>query len=329
MTLRLRLVLALVALMLVGLGLFGFVTYSLYSRSQYSSLDDQIRGSVPFVSRQLLEYAGLSDRSTKTQQSAGNPDEAGDNGDSGGRPPVVPLATYSEIRSSTGAVIAKLQVPGSTATPKLSTDLARVPPARFFTTGSRTGSGSWRVYVTAEAGTSRRTIVVAVPTNDVSDALDRLVLIETTGAASLLAILCVGAWIILRRGLRPLEQMAGTAGEIAAGDLSQRVATPEASSEVGRLGLALNSMLDKIEAAFRERDATEQRLRQFLSDASHELRTPLTTIRGNIELLRHTPPMDAKEQTEVLADTTDEIERMIRHVHQLLVLARADAGHSR
>jgi signal transduction histidine kinase len=56
------------------------------------------------------------------------------------------------------------------------------------------------------------------------------------------------------------------------------------------------------------------------------LRTPLTTVRGNIELLRREPPMDAVDRAEVLADTRDEVDRLIRLVHQLLVLARADAG---
>jgi len=49
-------------------------------------------------------------------------------------------------------------------------------------------------------------------------------------------------------------------------------------------------------------------------------------VRGNIELLRREPPMDAQEQADVLADTKDEVDRLIRLVHQLLVLARADAG---
>ena len=57
-------------------------------------------------------------------------------------------------------------------------------------------------------------------------------------------------------------------------------------TEVGQLGLALNTMLGEIEGAFAERDETEQRLRQFLADASHELRTPLTSIQGFAELFR-------------------------------------------
>src|SRR4029079_14459410 len=103
---------------------------------------------------------------------------------------------------------------------------------------------------------------------------------------ALVATRCGGAWFVLPRALRPLEHMAGTAGEIAAGDLSQRVTPAGGASEVCQLGLALNTMLDEIEAAFAERDATEQRLRQFLADASHELRTPLTSIQGFAELFR-------------------------------------------
>src|SRR5204863_583236 len=86
--------------------------------------------------------------------------------------------------------------------------------------------------------------------------------------------------------LSPLETVAGTARSITAGDLSQRVTPSAGPTEVGQLGLALNTMLDDIEGAFREREETEARLRQFLADASHELRTPLTSIQGFAELFR-------------------------------------------
>ncbi len=77
-----------------------------------------------------------------------------------------------------------------------------------------------------------------------------------------------------------------TADAIAAGDLSQRVEPAEPRTEVGRLGLSLNTMLARIEEAFAERAATEERLRRFLADASHELRTPLTSIRGYSEVFQ-------------------------------------------
>src|SRR5439155_957331 len=75
-------------------------------------------------------------------------------------------------------------------------------------------------------------------------------------------------------------------GAIAGGDLSHRVETTDPRTEVGRLGIALNAMLDRLERAFAERRASENRLRQFIADASHELRTPLASIRGYAELFR-------------------------------------------
>ena len=137
-------------------------------------------------------------------------------------------------------------------------------------------------------------------------------------------MLAVGSWLILRRGLRPLEHMATSARSITAGDLSQRVAPADGRSEVGQLGLALNTMLGEIEAAFAERDATEQRLRQFLADASHELRTPLTSIQGFAELFRLGGDKDHVDLAIILRRIEEESARMKVLVEDLLLLARLD-----
>ena len=153
----------------------------------------------------------------------------------------------------------------------------------LFTVGSASGSGEFRVLVVSSP---EGTTVIAVPTTEVTKSLHQLVLIEAAAAAVLLLVLSAGSWLILRRGLRPLERMAGTARSITAGDLSQRVSRRPGRREVGELGLALNTMLDDIEEAFKQQEETERRLRQFLADASHELRTPLTSIQGFAELFR-------------------------------------------
>jgi two-component system OmpR family sensor kinase len=145
-----------------------------------------------------------------------------------------------------------------------------------------------------------------------------------TGGAALLAILSAGGWLILRRGLRPLERMAGTAAAITSGDLSQRVEPSGGPSEVGRLGLAVNTMLGEIEEAFAEREATEQRLRQFLADASHELRTPLTSIQGFAELFRVGPEREHVDVPTILRRIEEESARMKVLVEDLLLLARLD-----
>ena len=336
MTLRLRLVAAIVVLVMAGLGLFGFATYSLYARSQYDRLDDQVRSSVPFVSGRLVSatvgtVTGFDDHGGQPgggQPAGGQPGghEPGGHGHGdgdGGPPPNAPVATYAELRDSAGKIVTSLQLETTSATPSLPTSLtAPASGARFFTASAATGSGQWRVYVSRQDGTAN-SIVVAVPMNDVAAGLHRLVLIEMAGGAALLAILCAGAWVILRRGLRPLEQMAGTAGQIAAGDLAQRVSPAGDASEVGRLGLALNTMLDEIQSAFAERDATEHRLRQFLSDASHELRTPLTSIQGFAELFRIGDQSQVDLPT-ILRRIEQESARMRVLVEDLLLLARLD-----
>jgi two-component system OmpR family sensor kinase len=119
--------------------------------------------------------------------------------------------------------------------------------------------------------------------------------------------------------------MAATARSISAGNLHERVDTPDTDrrTEVGALGSAFNTMLDDLEAAFAERDATERRLRQFLADASHELRTPLTSIHGFAELFRLGP--DAKVDVPViLRRIEEESDRMKDLVEDLLLLARLD-----
>jgi two-component system OmpR family sensor kinase len=118
--------------------------------------------------------------------------------------------------------------------------------------------------------------------------------------------------------------MGDTAGAIAGGDLSRRVSPATERTEVGRLGLALNAMLGQIEKAFAERQASENRLRQFLADASHELRTPLASIRGYAELFRIGAARKPADTEKAMGRIEDESARMGALVENLLTLARLD-----
>jgi two-component system, OmpR family, sensor kinase len=311
MTLRVRLVAALSLLLIVGLVVFGIGTYSAFARSQYQRLDDQLRSSPPLVTRQLMASAGLANGSF-----GGNGE-----GPPGPRPVIAPPGTYAELRDATGTVVGTPIRTTSNGDPKI----PKVLPTsnKPFTVGSATGSGDWRVYASS-APRSGYTVVIAVPTSEVTASLDRLVLIETIAGLTLLVLLSTGSWLILRRGLRPLENMATSARSITAGDLSQRVTPADGRSEVGQLGLALNTMLGEIEGAFAEREETEQRLRQFLADASHELRTPLTSIQGFAELFRLGADSEHIDQMVISRRIEEESARMKTLVDDLLLLARLD-----
>jgi two-component system OmpR family sensor kinase len=118
--------------------------------------------------------------------------------------------------------------------------------------------------------------------------------------------------------------MADTAKEIAGGDLAQRVQVGAQGTEVDQLAAAFNTMLDQIQRAFVQRDATEERLRQFLADASHELRTPLTSIQGFAELFRLGSDDPRVSTATIMRRIEEESARMKGFVEDLLLLARLD-----
>jgi len=167
--------------------------------------------------------------------------------------------------------------------------------------------------------------MVALPLNTVNRTIAQYL-----GIYSILAlvILIAGAFatrFLVTLTFRSLGQVEATADLIAAGDLTQRMTDIEPkSTEVGRLKTAINAMLDRVDGALSQRDATVRQMRRFIGDASHELRTPLVTVRGYAELYR----MGAVRGDEQVAQSMDRIEkeaiRMGVLVEDLLALARLD-----
>jgi two-component system OmpR family sensor kinase len=170
------------------------------------------------------------------------------------------------------------------------------------------------------------TMYIALSLNPTNNTLASLRRIELLASLAVLAIMVGLALWLIRRGLRPLRKMAETADAIASGDLTRRVPQETPTSEVGRLGTALNEMLTQIEQAFAEKSASEERLRQFVADASHELRTPLTSIRGYTELLRRGGFSDEAGINRALQRVEEEATRMGGLVEDLLLLAELDRG---
>jgi two-component system, OmpR family, sensor kinase len=196
---------------------------------------------------------------------------------------------------------------------------------------SADGSLRYRVlFVNVRQG---RILALAAPLAAVDGATAALVRnLLLVGGLAVAGVLGAG-WLILRRGLRPLETMAATADRIATGDLAQRAGLPRDMSEVGRLGTAFDAMLDRIQAAFERQQAaleakeqSEERLRRFVADASHELRTPITAVVGYADLYRAGGLDDPAELERAMARIGTEGRRMASLVEDLLLLARLDQG---
>lgn len=134
-------------------------------------------------------------------------------------------------------------------------------------------------------------------------------------------------WVLSGAALRPIDRLTQTAQMIGADrDFGRRLKHTGPSDEIGRLTATLNTMLTELQSAYQQTEQSLQAQRRFVADASHELRTPLTTLRGNLGLLEREPPIRPEDRVAVLADTVEECDRLIRLVHNLLVLARADSG---
>jgi two-component system OmpR family sensor kinase len=322
-SLRARLVAAVLAIAAVGLLLLAGITYASQRSFLMDRVDDQAREGV-FAIRGLLDGGGPGHGRPGRGPDRGK----GPPGPGGG----LPLGTYGQLRTADGRVLVggflgkDVLDSGDLTAPRLP---GALPLNRLTTVDG--GTGRYRVYATSTAGGSAVT-VVAVPLDEVDENLDRLLLVEGLVIVAVLLALAGAAWVVVRIGLLPLDRMSHVAGRIAGGDLAHRVTPAEPRTEVGRLGLALNAMLDRLEEAFRRRQASEDRLRQFLADASHELRTPLTAIRGYAELHRLGVTRDADEVGRSMQRIEDEAARMGVLVEDLLTLARldevADAPHA-
>jgi two-component system, OmpR family, sensor kinase len=243
----------------------------------------------------------------------------------------LPAGTYGQKRDASGRVLfGKVFAVNQTVTAKPALP-AKLSVGRTITVNGEKGAGT-RYRVLAVPDPRGSTInVAAIPLRATDDLLERLLVVEALVIAAVLLVLGSVSWVVVRVGLLPLDRMGHTAGAIAAGDLSHRVESTDPRSEVGRLGLALNAMLDRLEQAFGEREASENRLRRFIADASHELRTPLASIRGYAELFRMGAARDPADVEKAMRRIEDEATRMGVLVDDLLMLARldevADAPH--
>lgn len=324
MSLRARLLAGLLALAAIGLIVLGGVTYAEQRSFLFQQKDKQARSAEPIVGRQLdlngINVPGYGDGG----QRFGGPGRGGSGPGPGGDTENLPPGTYGERRDESGTALPGHVVLSYGQRPLAAPRIPRkLPLGQLTTVSSARGELRYRV-LSVMTPDQPGTTVVAIPLAEADQTLDRLLLVEAIVIGGVLLALALLSWFLVGLGLRPLDRMARTAGQIAAGELSQRVTPATERTEVGRLGLALNAMLGRIEEAFDERQASEDRLRRFLADASHELRTPLVSIRGYAELFRIGAARDEAEVEKAMARIEQEAARMGVLVEDLLALARLD-----
>ncbi|MCL7424620.1 HAMP domain-containing sensor histidine kinase [Streptomyces sp. YS415] len=199
-------------------------------------------------------------------------------------------------------------------------------------TGHLEGEGQYRLRACeVEPGV---VLVSAAPMDEIDDTVGQLITIQAVTFGLALLALVVAGRSLLRRGLRPLSDMAHTARGITSHDLTDSARLPvrhdgrSGGPEVEELRTAFNTMLEHIDEALAVRAEAEQRLRRFVADASHELRTPLMSVRGYADLFQYAAANAPEERDKHLARLRAEAARMGFLLDDLLLLARLDAAEA-
>jgi two-component system, OmpR family, sensor kinase len=318
LSLRGRLLVGVISLVVVGLLISDIATYAALKNFLIGRVDDQLASVAGSPSaRQLLV-------NVLTEQPVRGP---------GSATQFTPGTVVEEVSPDGTVITGKAfflgPAPASIPLPLLPKTLPNVgndKGAPQITVRGTNGVEQFRIIDWPEDQLQGNFIVVAIPLTEVQSTLSGLVLLEALISLGAVAATAILALLIIRIGLRPLQRMGTVAADIAAGDLTKRVEPATSTTEIGRLGLALNSMLSQIEVAFAERTASNARLRRVIADASHELRTPLTSIRGYAEMLRRGAAESPTDSEAARRRIEDEAIRMTGLVDDLLVLARLDQG---
>ncbi|MYX14901.1 HAMP domain-containing protein [Streptomyces sp. SID8374] len=338
-TLRTRLVVSAVSLIAVVAAVIGSVTAIAFHSYMYGKLDDQLRSVA--VRAERPPGPGPVPEAVR---------DAGPLGFVGGGGQ--PLGTFGALVDADGDITASKVVEDSglrsqeSAKP-LTEAQQRALEADAPATGEDArsidlpGLGGYRVE--AATTTEGHTVLVGIPTAEVSGALTTLIVVEVCVTAAGLIAASLAGTVLVGVALRPLRRVAATATRVAelplhSGEVAPLERVPDAEAdprtEVGQVGAALNRMLGHVGSALAARQESETRVRQFVADASHELRTPLASIRGYAELTRRATGRatgyDASASDPVtrhaLGRIESEADRMTGLVEDLLLLARLDAG---
>ncbi|MFM0641435.1 heavy metal sensor histidine kinase [Paraburkholderia metrosideri] len=139
--------------------------------------------------------------------------------------------------------------------------------------------------------------------------------LNIAGAAGVLLAMLL-SYLLIRAAMRPLRDIAASAGLVTVNRLNTRITVARVPSELETLVASLNAMLERVDLGF-------QRLSRFTADLAHDMRTPLANMRGAAEVAL-ARPRSADEYESVLASNLEECDRLSRMIENVLFLARAE-----
>jgi signal transduction histidine kinase len=335
MSIRLRFTLLYNAILALTLAVFGLALYSIQARTTYDALQKDLRRSSETVGAGVVNNLlnGL-DANLQNPLPQPPPHE---------RPPVpfqnlgdpafqkLPEREIVRVLDANGTLVASPLGRSEDKLPLSAEGLKTLQSGRDWWASDSAQDQNMLIYSRPILSNGQVIYIlqVARPLTERDRSLQSLsTILLIASLATILVALGIG-WVFSGLMLQPIHRLTQTAKTIGdERDFTRRVTYTGPQDEVGQLATTFNAMLARLQDAFQQVGHSLEMQRNFVADVSHELRTPLTTLRGNLGLLRRQPPIPADEQADILADMTDESDRLIRLVNDLLVLARADTGRN-
>jgi heavy metal sensor kinase len=165
-------------------------------------------------------------------------------------------------------------------------------------------------------------IEVAAPYNQIESVERGLLWTFVLGLPLIVALAMGGGYLLMRRALRPVDEIRQKAAQITSRNLSERLPVVHTGDELERLATDLNRMIERLEESFLQ-------INRFSADASHELRTPLTVLQGELESIAGDGQALPADVLDTIGSALEETQRLSKIVENLLAISRLEAGEAR
>lgn len=181
----------------------------------------------------------------------------------------------------------------------------------------------FKIEFTADSTSCQKVYIRAIcPAEDVKTMFTHIGKIAVYFLPFFVIIAAIGAYIISKKTVAPIEKITDSAHKISTGsDLSKRLETNKAPREISNLADTINGMLERLRTSFENE-------KRFTSDASHELRTPLAVIKAECEYAL-SGNADDEERMQALESIEEQTDKMTALVSALLSVTRAEQGLDR
>lgn len=330
--LRTKLIVAVLALLAAICATIGIVSHLAMNNYLTAQIDSSLHESAERSAGPKDRPQGSLAPSESSLLPIGQPNPL----DTRGQRPGTLLALFSHSASQPTIIDSSVVQADGSAIALTAADLEQIQ--HLAPTGQATemtlSSGSYRLAASSTFMPAGGKLVVGFPTAERDLTLNSLAWTTVVVSASGLTFIGLVGTLIVRRSLRPLDELSAVATTVASlpldsGKAAINVRIPPMAAapgtEIGDVGVAFNNMLDHLTRSFASRHASEVKVRQFVADASHELRTPLTSIRGYTELVLLSEKL-TPSGSAALQRVDSESRRMSALVEDLLLLARLDEG---